>query len=82
MDIQKIIASAYKSELGQQLDGIYSTSDGRIFIRKEEAVSHCEGQLVKNTRPLENKTVLLWFEEWSGRDTEPSYRSIQVWPDK
>lgn len=75
MDIKEIVKKAFASELGQQIDGIYSTSDNRIFIRKEEAINHSEGLLDKNTLPLNDKTVLLWWED------DDEVVSLKVWPN-
>ncbi len=30
----------FETDLGRQLDIIYSTPDGRVFIREEEALNH------------------------------------------
>jgi len=76
MDIKEIVSKAFASELGQQLDGIYSTSDNRVFIRKQEAIAHTEGRLDEHCVALKDNTVLLWFEE--GGDNV----SIKVWPEK
>ena len=35
----------FETELGQQIDVIYVTSDGQPFIRMEEAVKHSDGLL-------------------------------------
>lgn len=35
----------FETELGQQLDVIYVTSDGQPFIRMEEAVKHSDALL-------------------------------------
>lgn len=52
------------SSLGQQLDAIYSTSDGRFFVRYEEAYRHVSGSLDKNTKPLEDKTIVTHFNPY------------------
>ncbi len=75
MEIKDIISKAFASELGQQLDGIYSTSDTRVFIRKQEAIAHAEGQLDQHCVPLSDKTVLLWWSE------DGEFVSIKVWPE-
>lgn len=53
----------FETELGQQLDVIYSTSDGMAFIRMSEAKNHANG-LLEGSEPLENKTILEWFPEY------------------
>ncbi len=52
----------FNSPLGQQLDVIYSTSDDRVFIRYEEAISHTQGMLDGGSKPLENTEVLPWYQ--------------------
>lgn len=79
MDIKEIVKKAFASELGQQLDSIYSTSDNRVFIRKEEAIRHAEGQLDKNTKPLADNSVLMWLEQY---DADNSVGFLRVWPNK
>ncbi len=54
----------FDTDLGQQLDVIYSTSDGRVFIRKEEAIRHSDGNLDEGTQPLSDKTITEWFPEY------------------
>lgn len=51
----------FKSDLGQQLDEIFSTSDDRVFIRYDEAVLHTNGSLDMFTEPLKDKTILTWY---------------------
>lgn len=63
MEIQEVVAKAFQSELGQQLDTLFSTSDNRVFVRKEEAIAHANGKLDKNTLPLKDKSVYQWFDE-------------------
>lgn len=53
----------FDTDLGQQLDVIYVTSDDRVFIREEEAVKHVRGQLDENSKPLENKTITEFYPE-------------------
>lgn len=54
----------FDTELGQQLDVLYSTSDGRVFIRKEEAYMHSKGSLDEGTEPLADKTIAEWFPKY------------------
>ena len=53
----------FETELGQQLISIFVTSDERVFIRHEEALSHANGTLDKDTLPLADKNVVEWFPE-------------------
>jgi hypothetical protein len=59
MSITDKVKKAFESELGQQCDTLWSTSDGRIFIRFEEAVCNTQGELDKNV-PLDDKAILRW----------------------
>lgn len=43
--IEQLIAEAFSSELGQQCNSLFSTSDNRIFIRFQEALAHSKGEL-------------------------------------
>lgn len=51
----------FNSELGVQLCELFSTSDGRVFIRYEEALKHSNGELDKETNPLEDKSIETWY---------------------
>lgn len=53
----------FKSDLGQQLDVIYVTSDDKPFVRYEEALKHANGELVANTKPLADKTITEWYPD-------------------
>lgn len=53
----------FQSELGQQLSVLYVTSDGRAFIRHEEAVKHADGKLDPQTNPLDDKNITEWYPE-------------------
>ena len=77
-NISEIITKAFQTNLGQQCTELFTTSDGRVFIRLEEAIKHRDGLLDKNTMPLVDKKILEWFEEWSGSDKEPQVRSIEL----
>lgn len=46
-----------------ELNEIYSTSDNRIFIRMSEAKAHSEGKLDKETEPLNDKGIKIWFDD-------------------
>jgi len=60
----------FETDLGQQLDKIYSTSDNRTFIRYEEAKLHTEGRLQPNGIPLEDETILEWYPGYEPMDFE------------
>jgi hypothetical protein len=75
---QKEVIAVFNSELGEQCDELYSTSDGSIFIRYNEAIAHSKGELDEDTQPLEDKSIYIWFNEWSGNDPEPQMRYLDV----
>jgi hypothetical protein len=54
----------FNSDLGMQLNVLFNTSDGRMFIRHEEALRHIYGKLDKNTKPLENKIITEWYPDF------------------
>lgn len=60
---QELANKIFNTDLGQQLDSIFSTSDDRVFIRFKEALKHINGQLDENTIPLLDKTITEWFPE-------------------
>jgi len=62
----------FQSELGQQCNSLFSTPDDRVFIRYSEASQHC------TDNSLDSNSLLEWFEEWSGTDSNPIVRSISV----
>jgi len=53
----------FETELGQQLNVIYVTSDDRAFIRYEEAFEHSNGELDTNTNTLSDKTITEWYSD-------------------
>jgi hypothetical protein len=53
----------FDTDLGQQLDVIYVTSDNRVFIRYEEALLNTKGELDKDTKPLEDKFIQEFYSE-------------------
>ena len=57
---QQKLQQIFDNPLGQQLDVIYETSDGKVFIRYSEAESHTEGKL-DNTEPLQDKNITDWY---------------------
>ena len=52
--IERVI-KAFKSDLGQQCEELYTTPDGRFFIRYSEASEHCE------MNDLEEKDIQIWW---------------------
>ena len=62
-NISEKVNSIFKSDLGQQLTHLHSTSDGRVFIRHSEAKLHTEGLLDPNTNPLQDKKITNWYNE-------------------
>jgi hypothetical protein len=51
----------FQTDLGQQCNEIFVTSDEEVFIRHQEAMLHTEGKLISNTFPLENKEILTFY---------------------
>lgn len=75
--IEQLIAEAFSSELGQQCNSLFSTSDNRIFIRLQEAIAHSKGELSDGIA-LEDTSIYEWFEEWHGQDVVPNYCKERV----
>lgn len=50
---QEIIDELFETNLGQQCLCLYSTSDGKVWIRYEEAT--------ENSTKLENREIKQWF---------------------
>ena len=74
--IEQLIGEAFSSELGQQCNSLFSTSDNRIFIRLQEAIAHSKGELGEGI-PLEDTTIYEWYEEWHGGASLPEYVKIK-----
>lgn len=53
----------FKTDLGRQLDVIYETSDGKVFIRHEEAVTHTNYMLNANPESFVDTAITEWYEE-------------------
>jgi hypothetical protein len=51
----------FKTELGQQLNVIYVTSDDRIFIRYEEAAFHANELLNANPENFVDTSITEWY---------------------
>lgn len=66
--IEKVVQGSYHNEI------IYTLSDGRIMLHKNEAF------LIANI--LDDKKVLAWFPEWSGNDPVPVIRWMEVFKNE
>lgn len=53
----------FETELGQQLNVIYVTSDDKSFIRYEEAVLHTNEMLNANPENFVDTTITDWYPE-------------------
>lgn len=53
----------FATELGQQLDVIYVTSDDQVFIRYEEAVLHTNELLNANPENFVDTSITEWYPE-------------------
>ena len=51
----------FATELGQQLNVIYVTSDDHVFIRHEEGISHINDLLNSNTENFVDTTITEWY---------------------
>lgn len=58
---QERINKYFNTELGQQLDELYSTSDDMVFIRYEEALKHTKGELNPDSKSLKNDLITTWY---------------------
>jgi hypothetical protein len=54
------IKEYFESELGSQLDTLYSTSDNRIFVKLSEAISHSKGHLDGDKYRLPDPEIRVW----------------------
>ena len=48
------------------------------FIREEEAILHTDGKLDEGTKPLEDKQIFMWFEEYEDNNPIPIIRRVSV----
>lgn len=71
MIIEDRIKNAFSSELGQQCNELFSTADGKIFIRQSDAIDW----IVKNKLSTE---YYQWVEEYSGNDPNSKVRNYLV----
>lgn len=53
----------FATNLGQQLDVIYVTSDDRVFIRYEEAVLHTNDLLNADPENFVDTSITEWYPE-------------------
>ncbi len=53
----------FATELGQQLDVIYVTSDDQVFIRYEEAVLHTNELLNADPENFVDTSITEWYPE-------------------
>jgi hypothetical protein len=74
---QEHINKIFLGDLGQQLNSIFTTSDDRCFIRYEEAKAHTEGKLDPDTLPLDDKTIIEWWDENDYMDEPTDYSQFQ-----
>lgn len=58
---QKKADKIFSTGMGVQLSELFSTSDGRCFIRWEEANLHRQGKLDPDTQPLEDQEIKEWY---------------------
>lgn len=75
---QEQMNKIFQTPLGEQCNSLFTTSDDKVLIRYEEALRHVNGQLDPNSKPLEDKTIIEWFEEYSGSDPMPVIRSETI----
>lgn len=62
---QEQINKIFQGSLGQQCSELFTTSDDRVFIRHEEAELHTQGKLDPDTKPLDDQTIKVWYEDYS-----------------
>jgi len=53
----------FETDLGVQLNVIYSTSDDRVFIRYEEALLHTNELLNSDPEKFVDTTITEWYNE-------------------
>jgi hypothetical protein len=66
MKLKERVKLAFKSDLGRQINSLFSTSDGELFIRAQEAINHS----IENS--LNREDIKEWYEEYSGKNPEPN----------
>lgn len=58
---QEKIDKYFETEIGQQVEEFFVTSDDRVFLRWSEADLHRKGQLDPDTKPLEDDSITTWY---------------------
>jgi hypothetical protein len=53
----------FNTDLGRQLNVIYVTSDGKVFIRHEEAAIHTNYMLNAYPESFVDTTITKWYED-------------------
>jgi len=72
---QEKINKYFESELGQQCNSLFSTSDDNVFIRYQEALNHS----IENN--LNKDEITEWYEEFSGSDINAQARRTEPCPN-
>lgn len=75
---QEKINEMFNTSLGIQISPgpLYSCSDDKVLIRYEEALKHVNGELDPDTKPLEDKTVLEWYDTNGEPNDQQCYNSL------
>jgi hypothetical protein len=60
---QEKVNRIFETDLGVQLNVIYSTSDDRVFIRYEEALLHTNELLNSDPEKFVDTTITEWYNE-------------------
>ena len=63
----------FETELGQQVDVLFSTSDGQFFIRESEALHHSEN--------LDDKSIKDWYKGEEELNFKP-IKELYGWNEK
>jgi hypothetical protein len=75
--VKEEINKIFRTSLGEQCEELYSTSDGRVFIRYEEADAHRKGELDPNTNPLEDQRIFGWENEHESMSNKECFEVMQ-----
>jgi hypothetical protein len=57
---QSEINKFFLTDIGQNLESVFVTSDDRVFVRFSEAYRHTIGKLDPNTEPLSDQRIFEW----------------------
>lgn len=60
---QEIINVLFNTELGKQLNVIYTTSDDNLFIWPESAFQHIHNTQSKFSQNSANRSIFAWHRE-------------------